>query len=202
MGKKILGIVGSYRKGGVIDSAVSEVLNAAAEGGAEVEKIHLLDKRIEFCTNCRRCTQTEGPEPGACIHDDDMPGLIAAIEEAGAIVFGAPVNFGGVNALTQRFLERLVCYSWWPWGEPAPKLRKGKRPTKKAVLITSSAMPAIMGRFCTGSMKSLKKGSAVVGAKPVATLYVGLAAGSERLALSGRMVSRARRAGGKLSTPS
>ena len=202
MGKKILGIVGSYRKGGVIDSAVSEVLNAAAEGGAEVEKIHLLDTRIEFCTNCRRCTQTEGPEPGACIHDDDMAGLIAAIEEAGAIVLGAPVNFGGVNALTQRFLERLVCYSWWPWGEPAPKLRKEGKPRKKAVLITSSAMPAIMGRFCTGSMKSLKKGAAVVGAKPVATLYVGLAAGSERQALSGRMVSRARRAVGKLSTPS
>jgi multimeric flavodoxin WrbA len=106
--------VGSYRKGGIIDTTVSEVLNAAAERGAEVEKIHLLDKRIEFCTNCRRCTQTEGPDPGVCIHDDDMAGLIAAIEEADALVLGAPVNVGGVNALTQRFLERLVCFPGGP----------------------------------------------------------------------------------------
>ena len=201
MGKKILGIVGSYRKGGVIDSAVSEVLDAAREGGAEVEKIHLLDRRIEFCTNCRRCTQREGPEPGPCVHDDDMAGLIAAIEEADALVFGAPVNFGGVNALTQRFLERLVCYSWWPWGQAAPRLRKKGKPAKKAVLITSSAMPAIMGRFRTGALKSLKKGAGVIGARPVATLYVGLAARSERQPLGMRTVARARRAGEKLSKP-
>jgi hypothetical protein len=202
MGKKILGIVGSYRKGGIIDTTVSEVLNAAALRGDKVEKIHLMDKRIEFCTNCRRCTQTEGPEPGVCIHDDDMAGLIAAIEEADALVLGAPVNVGGVNALTQRFLERLVCCSWWPWGEPAPKLRKEGKPTKKAVLITSCAMPAVMGRFCSGSMKSLKKGARVVGARPVATLYVGLAAGSERQLLSSRMAAKARRAGRKLSISS
>jgi hypothetical protein len=63
-------------------------------------------------------------------------------------------------------------------------------------------MPAVMGRFCTGSMKSLKKGAAVVGARPVATLYVGLAAGSERQLLSGRMAAKARRAGRKLSISS
>lgn len=201
MGKKILGIVGSYRKGGIIDTTVSEALNAAAERGAEVDKIHLLDKRIEFCTNCRRCTQMEGPVPGPCIHDDDMAGLIAAIEKADALVLGAPVNFGGVNALTQRFLERLVCYSRWPWGQPAPKLRRKGRARKKAVLITSCAMPAILGRFCTGAMKSLKKGAAVVGARPVATLYIGLAAGSEQQPLGLRMVARARRVGRKLSIP-
>ena len=32
MGKRILGIVGSYRKGGIIDAAVSEVLAAAPVG--------------------------------------------------------------------------------------------------------------------------------------------------------------------------
>ena len=57
MGKKIVAIVGSYRKGRTIDTAVSEVLRGAADRGAATEKIYLIDKHIEFCNNCRACTQ-------------------------------------------------------------------------------------------------------------------------------------------------
>ena len=64
MGKKILGIIGSYRKGGVIDTLVS---------------------------------------------NDDMKTILAQYKDADAIVFGAPVNFYNVNAVTRRFIERLVC---------------------------------------------------------------------------------------------
>ena len=52
----ILGIVGSYRKGGTIDQAVSSVLAAARTNGAETKKIYLKDLNIRFCNNCRRCT--------------------------------------------------------------------------------------------------------------------------------------------------
>jgi multimeric flavodoxin WrbA len=102
MRRKVLGIVGSYRKGGTIDQAVSTVLAAAAAGGAATEKVYLLDSRIEFCTNCRNCTQHPGPDPGRCFLEDDMAGLIERVERADALVLGAPVNFGNVNALTQR----------------------------------------------------------------------------------------------------
>lgn len=57
MGQNIPGIVGSYRKGGIIDSTVSEVLAAAEQGGAEVKKLCRLGRHVEFCTNCRRCMQ-------------------------------------------------------------------------------------------------------------------------------------------------
>jgi hypothetical protein len=194
----VLGIVGSYRKGGTIDQAVATVLAAAAAGGAATEKIYLLDSRIEFCTNCRSCTQHLGPEPGRCFLEDDMAGLIERIEGAEALVLGAPVNFGNVNALTQRFLERLAGYSYWPWGQPAPKMRKKGQPPKPAVLVTASAMPAIMGRLFTGSLRGLKLGAAAVGAKPVATLFVGLAAMREGQELPERMLRKARSAGQKL----
>ncbi len=55
--KKIVAIVGTYRKGRVIDTAVSEVLRGAEDGGATTQTIYLIDKHIEFCTNCRTCTQ-------------------------------------------------------------------------------------------------------------------------------------------------
>lgn len=57
MGKKIVGIVGSYRKDGIIDSAVSAILKGAQRRGAETKKIYLVDKDIAFCRNCRKCTQ-------------------------------------------------------------------------------------------------------------------------------------------------
>ncbi len=58
---RIVAIIGSYRKGGIIDRAVDEILSSAGEEGAETDKIYLIDKLIEFCTNCRTCTQQQGP---------------------------------------------------------------------------------------------------------------------------------------------
>ncbi len=178
----ILGIVGSYRKGGTIDQAVSSALATAQSNGADTKKIYLKDLNIEFCNNCRTCTQKTGEVPGQCHLEDDMPELIKEIESAEAYVIGAPVNVGNANALTQRFLERLVCYSYWPWGQAAPKMRKSA-PAKTAVLITSSAMPALMGRFLTGSLRGLKLGVKMIGAKPVATIFIGLSAMHEKQAL-------------------
>jgi multimeric flavodoxin WrbA len=198
MPPKVLGIVGSYRRDGIIDQVVSEVLAAAGEAGAEVEKVFLLDRNIEFCTNCRRCTQVDGPDPGPCSQGDDMAALIAAIEGADALVLGSPVNFGGVNALTQRFIERLVGYAFWPWGQPAPKPRRAGKPRKRAVLVTSTAMPAFMARFATGAMRTLKLAVGAVGARPIATLYAGKAAAERPIPTPG-LKNRARRAGHRLA---
>ncbi|MBI5446452.1 MAG: flavodoxin family protein, partial [Deltaproteobacteria bacterium] len=93
MPRKVLGIVGSYRKGGAIDTLVSEVLCAAGEAGAETTKIYLVDRRIEFCTNCRRCTQVPGPDPGPCLHNDDLAEILRAYRLSDGLVLGAPVNF-------------------------------------------------------------------------------------------------------------
>ena len=193
----ILGIVGSYRKGGTIDQAVSSVLAAVQSNGVETKKIYLKDLNIGFCDNCRRCTQETGGAPGQCYLEDDMPELIKEIDSAEAYVIGTPVNVGNANALTQRFLERLVCYSYWPWGQAAPKMRKSYH-AKKAVLITSSAMPPLMGRFLTGSIRGLKLAVKMIGAKPVATVYIGLSATKERQELRKSILRKAQKSAKKL----
>ncbi len=114
------------------------------------------------------------------------------------IVIGAPVNCFNLNALTRKFMERLVCFTYWPWGEPGYKLRKKSR-GKKAVLITSSAVPAIMGRIFTGAPRALRVIAKVMGAKPIALLFAGLSAQKEKAVLSDKMVRRAREAGRKLT---
>ncbi len=198
MAKRILGIVGSYRRKGTIDSLVTEVLSSAAEQGALTEKIYLLDKHIEFCTNCRTCTQKPGAERGLCIHCDDMTDILDRYDVSDGIVLGAPVNCFNLNALTRRFMERLVCLTYWPWGQPGYKLRK-KFSGKKAVLITSSAMPAPMGKIFTGAPRALRLIAETMGAKPVAFLFAGLSAQKQNPVISDKMIIRARKAGRKLS---
>lgn len=198
MSRKILGIVGSYRKGGFIDTLVSEALAGAQAGGARTEKVYLIDKHIEFCSNCRSCTQEEGPAPGKCIHADDMPGLIQQCVESDGLVIGAPVNFFNVNAITRRFMERLVCLAYWPWGQGGPRLRI-KAGRRRAVLITSTAMPGCMGRILTGARRALKITAETLGAEPAACIFVGLAAQQAKAVPPPRAMAKARNAGRTLA---
>ena len=43
---KAIGIVGSYRKGNIVDSAVTEILAEAERQGLETKKIYLQDQKI------------------------------------------------------------------------------------------------------------------------------------------------------------
>jgi multimeric flavodoxin WrbA len=172
---KILAIAGSYRKDGIIDQAIQIAARLAHERGAEVEVVQLRDCPIEFCRNCRECAQLPGDAPGECVLRDGMRDLVAKIEAADAFVLASPTNVYTVTALFKRFVERLVVYSYWPWGAPAPKLRKS-RTTKKALVITSSAAPAPICSLFFGSVKGLKATAKLIGAKPVRTVCIGLAA--------------------------
>ena len=190
----ITAVVGTYRKGGIIDTAVDEILESAREAGADVSKIYLTDRHIEFCTNCRSCTQEPGPKRGRCVLEDDMGGLLDTLEQSDGIVLASPVNFGTVTAVMKRFIERLICYGYWPWGANAPEARNKAR-TRRAVLVTSSAAPSVIARLASQIVKLLKSAAALLGAKPVGVLSIGLAAKEERQDMDKRHRLRARELG-------
>lgn len=194
---KVVAIVGTYRKGGVVDMAVDEILASARDHGAETEKIYLIDRHIEFCTNCRTCTQQPGEKRGECAVHDEMGAILDSIEAADALVIGSPMNFWTVTAVTKRFIERLVCYAYWPWGVPAPKARTSRK-NKPAVIVASSAAPAIMARTLTKMVKLLKDVAKLLGAKPAGVLFIGLAAGEQRPVLKDRAKKKARALGMRL----
>jgi multimeric flavodoxin WrbA len=195
---RVTAIVGSYRKGGVVDSAVEEILAAAREAGAEVEKIWLLDKHIEFCTNCRACTQAAGLQPGKCPVADDMPAILDELERSDAIVLGSPMNFWTVTAVMKRFIERLICFAYWPWGVSAPKLRNRQR-IRRVVVVGSSACPAVLARLMTGMVGLLKSVARVLGARKIDVLFIGLAAQEQRQDIGRRARAKARRLGRELA---
>ena len=193
----VMALIGSYRKGGVTDSLVDEVLAVVSESGVAVQKVYLSEVPIEFCRNCRCCTQESGMERGVCELQDGMTSLLERIDRADGLILASPVNFFTVTALTKRFVERLVCGAYWPWGQWAPKLRVS-HPKRPAVLLSSCAMPGWLARLTTNVLRVLKSAAAALGLRPVGSLIVGLAAQSEEQPLSRRSVHRARRLAHKL----
>jgi NAD(P)H-dependent FMN reductase len=197
MGRKVVAIVGSYRKGGVIDTAVQAVLEGAREKGAETQTIYLTDRHLEFCENCRRCTQAPGLQRGQCVQKDDLQSILDELDAADAIVLGSPVNYWNLTAIFRRFMERLLGCVYWPWGMSAPQPRN-TLPTRKAVLVASSAMPGFCIPLFTGAARALRVTARMLGAKPVGKLWIGLAAQKPQQALSSRTLAHARRIGLRL----
>lgn len=181
---KIVAISGTYRRGQTTDTAVDLALKATADKGAQIQKIHLLDKSIAFCKNCRNCMQTERDPPGACSIHDDMAAILADLQQAEGYIFASPVNFYTVTAIMKRFVERLACFGYWPWGTPAPRYRIVP-PNKKALLIVSGACPTWIGRMVYKNPFSILASAArCVGAKTVQKLYLGGCADSPNFQLS------------------
>jgi len=201
MAIKVVGIVGSYRKGRTIDSAVSAILEGAKTKGAETKKIYLLDRHIEFCRNCRSCVQEKTDKiRSKCVRNDNMEEILREIDNAEGLVLAAPINFFNVTALMKRFIERLLPYCYWPWGKIIPKYRiKKKKMNKKAVTVTSSGCPAWLGRIIfSGALSVLKTAARCMGARVVESLYFGTVCSSEDSQLSERALLKARKAGEKL----
>jgi NAD(P)H-dependent FMN reductase len=195
---KVIAVVGSYRKGGNTDTVVEAILDGAREKGAQTQTIHLIERPLEFCTNCRQCTQSAGEERGKCVQQDGLEALLAEIDAADAVVLASPVNCGNVTAIFRRFMERLIGGGRWPWGQPSPKIRK-MPPGRKAVLVATSAMPGFLIPLATGTANALRMTARLLGVKPVGKLWIGLSGQEPHHALSARNRERARRLGWKLA---
>jgi multimeric flavodoxin WrbA len=120
---KVLGLVGSPRKGGNTDLLVSALLFGVGAAGGEVEKLFIYDFDIAPCVDCRGCKK----EPFQCVVKDAMKQLYPKLEAADVIVFGTPLYWYGPTAKMKLLLDKLRPYI-------ASKKLKGKR----AVLVVPS----------------------------------------------------------------
>jgi multimeric flavodoxin WrbA len=195
---RILAINGSYRDDGITDQAVETMAQALRAAGAEVEIVLLRDYPIEFCLNCRECTQQPGDAPGECVQHDGMQALVNRIEQADGYILASPTNFGSVTALYKRFMERLVVYAYWPWERNTPQFRKANAVGKKALLVSSCAAPGILGRWFYSTLKQLRMSAKTIGARPVGTLFIGLIATQTHARLPKRVQKKVQALAAKL----
>ena len=142
VGRKVVAILGTYRKGGTLDTAVEAILEGARR------------KRCDTARSiCPTSTSSSAPIAANAPRSQARSAAGAAkrrpgidpceIEAADVLVLASPVNFGNTTAIFRRFMERLIGCAYWPWEPSAPSARSRVR-TLKAALVASSAAPGFM----------------------------------------------------------
>ena len=84
---------------------VETFLEGAAEAGAEVENVVLVEKKIRRCIGCLQCWLKT---PGVCVQKDDMAPLLETYLASDIIVMASPVYVDNVTGLTKDFMDRLI----------------------------------------------------------------------------------------------
>jgi len=103
---KVLGILGSPRRGGNTDLLLEEALKGAEAEGAEVELLRLSDYTITPCRECHGCDET-----GQCVILDDMEKIYPKLLEADIIILGSPIFFYGISGWAKSLVDR--CQALW-----------------------------------------------------------------------------------------
>jgi multimeric flavodoxin WrbA len=84
---RVLGLVGSPRKGGNTDLLVSRILDGAGASNHLTEKVYLYALGISPCVDCRNCQKGKFQ----CTLADDMQMFCSKLESADVIIFGTPL---------------------------------------------------------------------------------------------------------------
>lgn len=104
MGKKVLILSGSPRKGGNSDLLCDEFLRGAREAGHSVEKIRAAEKKAAPCSACYYCRQSGG----VCARKDDMAEILQKMIDADVLVLASPVYFYSIDAQLKAVIDRTV----------------------------------------------------------------------------------------------
>lgn len=99
----IVAVNGSPRRDGNTVTLMRWVVEGCQEAGADVEWLHVADRRIEYCQGCMGCLRT-----GTCAIQDDVPSIREQLMRADGIVAGSPVYGGQPTAQLKALLDRLT----------------------------------------------------------------------------------------------
>ena len=107
MGKTIVAVNASPRKGWNTDTLVTEAAQGAESKGATVQKFDLY--RLEKYTGCISCFGCKKEKyAGRCICRDGLTPVLDAIREADGLIIGAPNYLSEMSASFRALYERLI----------------------------------------------------------------------------------------------
>ena len=125
--------------------------------------------------------------------------MLREIEAADAVVLASPVNYYNATAIFRRLSGAAARLRLLAVGPDGARARARLQP-RKAVLVATSAAPGFLIPLATGAARALRIAAALLGAKPVGKLWVGLdGRRGPYHTLSTRTLERARRLGMKLA---
>ena len=99
----VIAFNGSPHNNGVVAKGISVMKGELEKGGISVEVIHVGDKSIHGCMDCRKCSTL-----GHCAINGDMVNeCFEKLRSADGVILGCPVYYGGVAGTFKCFLDRL-----------------------------------------------------------------------------------------------
>ena len=102
---KVLGILGSPRRGGNTDILIDTALGVLAEEGLTTEFLSLADRPIKPCMACRGCFASDKIR---CVQQDPaFEGVLEKFAAADGILLGSPVYFGSATPQIMALLDRV-----------------------------------------------------------------------------------------------
>lgn len=104
---KIVGILGSPRKGGNTETLLDLALGEAQEKGVLTDKIALRDKSIAPCDGCQGCMET-----GKCVIEDDAQEIYRAMLESDGIIWSTPIYFWSMSSQTKTMMDRTYALTF------------------------------------------------------------------------------------------
>jgi len=183
---RVVGVVGSPRKGGNTDILVDQIIAGAKEMGALVEKFYLSGMDIRPCTACDRCRK-HSDDP--CVIKDDMTRKIHPLmRTCDAMIIGTPIYFFNMSALTKIFVDR-----WYALGGPEGYRLKGK----KAALAIAYADEDPLGSGGATALRAFQDSFGWVGTELVGVVH-GHAEAKGEIAKNKKLLAAAKELGQRL----
>ena len=105
---KVMALNASPRGGGQSKTEwmLDHLITGMRAAGANVDKINLRKKKINYCIGCFTCWSKT---PGICIHKDDMTReLFPQFIESDLAIYATPLYHFTVNAQIKTFIERTL----------------------------------------------------------------------------------------------
>lgn len=99
---KVVGVVGSPRRGGNTETLARVALEEIEKEGLETELVPLAGKKIAPCDGCRSCVKT-----GKCHFEDDFQPIFAKIKRAKGLILATPVYYGAATPQMTGFISRF-----------------------------------------------------------------------------------------------
>jgi multimeric flavodoxin WrbA len=99
---KVIAFNGSPHAAGVVAKGISVIAGELEKEGIETEIITVGGSLIRGCLDCRKCKDT-----GKCVIDDEVNSWREKALEAGGIILGSPVYYGGIAGTFKSFLDRF-----------------------------------------------------------------------------------------------
>lgn len=101
---KVVAFNGSPREDGNTTLLIRRVFQELEAEGIETDLVQLSQKKIEGCTACYQCFQSQDGE--CSLKDDDLNECIRKMVEAQGILLGSPTHFANISSRMKALIDR------------------------------------------------------------------------------------------------